>query len=189
MLKLTAMTNDEIIARLRDLVQQDCKVTAQLLRCLAEVDRRQLHLPAGFSSLHVYCIERLGMSENQAYLRINVARLGRKYPMVFDLVATGALHLAGAKLLGSKLTADNHEELLQAAAHKSKRQIEQLIAARFPRPPVPPSIQRMVSSAQGALPLSTGDAPAEPAREAAGLGEAVVGGDLQGHLHRQRVLP
>jgi hypothetical protein len=41
------------------------------------------------------------------------------------------------------LTPDNHEELLSEAAGRSKREVEELLARRFPRPDAPASIRRL----------------------------------------------
>ncbi len=46
-------------------------------------------------------------------------------------------------MLGAKLTEDNHRELLAMAAGKSKRDIEQLVASRFPRADVPARIRKL----------------------------------------------
>ncbi|MFH0899433.1 MAG: hypothetical protein V2A73_02265, partial [Pseudomonadota bacterium] len=46
------------------------------------------------SSIFAYCTERLHMSEGVAYHRIMAARAARRFPVIFELVAEGALHLA-----------------------------------------------------------------------------------------------
>jgi 5-methylcytosine-specific restriction endonuclease McrA len=47
------------------------------------------------------------------------------------------------KLLAPHLTAGNVGELLTAARHKSKREVEHMVAALRPLPPVPPSIRKL----------------------------------------------
>jgi hypothetical protein len=51
------------------------------------------------------------------------------------------LHLSGARLLAPKHDEKNAGELLAAAAHRSKSEIELLIARRFPRADVPTLLQ------------------------------------------------
>jgi hypothetical protein len=58
-------------------------------------------------------------------------------------------------LAGPELTADNHDELLDALRFKSKREIECLLAARSPKPDVNNEIRK--------LPQRTSETPATPA--------------------------
>ncbi|MCB9735888.1 MAG: HNH endonuclease [Deltaproteobacteria bacterium] len=75
-------------------------------------------------------------------------------------------------LLAAKLNDDNARELIDAACGKSKRDVEALLAARFPRPDVAPSIRRLpapsrrVEAATPSLPMSSTPSvvPAVPAR-------------------------
>jgi hypothetical protein len=67
--------------------------------------------------------------------------------------------LTGLFLLSSYLTEDNASVLLGEARGKSRRQLEELIAARFPRPDVAPSV---------ALLAVPGDATCSGAGPAAG---------------------
>lgn len=79
--------------------------------------------------------------------------------MVLDQLARGEIHLTGLVLLRDHLTESNHVELLAAARHKSKREIQELIAARFPRPDVPARIRRLPTrkvSLPGAAPGAHG---------------------------------
>ena len=52
--------------------------TAEHLADIAEVDERRLYVPAGYSSMHAYCVGELHLTEDAAYKRIQVARAGRK---------------------------------------------------------------------------------------------------------------
>jgi hypothetical protein len=90
-----------------------------------------------------YCTDVLHLSEAEAYLRIGVARAARRYPMLLGMLADGRLHLSGIARLVPHLTEANHKDLLQSAAYKSKRQIDELIAEIAPKPDVPPSIRKL----------------------------------------------
>jgi hypothetical protein len=59
---------------------------------------------------------------------------------VFDALDEGRVHLTGLGILAPHLAPDTAEELLTAAAGKSKFEIEQLLAERSPRLPVPASV-------------------------------------------------
>src|SRR5690349_24034993 len=52
------------------LVAQDRATTASLLAHIAEVDARKLYLPAGYPSMHAYCVDELMLSEDAAFIRI-----------------------------------------------------------------------------------------------------------------------
>ena len=52
------------------------------------------------------------MSEAEAYLRIQAAKVGRRFPLVLERLGAGAVHLTAIKLLAPHLTEDNHAQLL-----------------------------------------------------------------------------
>jgi hypothetical protein len=128
------VTDPDLIARLRRLVRADRTLSARLLVHLAEVDARGLYREYACASMFTYCVEELHMSEAEAYLRIQAARLGRQFPLIVQLFANGSLHLTAIKLLGPHLTPENHVQLLERASGKNKREIELLVATLAPRP-------------------------------------------------------
>jgi 5-methylcytosine-specific restriction endonuclease McrA len=112
---------------------------------LAEIEERRLHLQAGFSSMFEFCTKDLGLGDGEAFRRILAARLGRRFPAIYSLLMSGAVHLSALEMLRERLTEENHEELLCAVSGKSKREVEALLAARFPRPDVPSRIRKLPS--------------------------------------------
>jgi hypothetical protein len=135
------LSDDDLVAQLKSLARREQEATACLIAHLAELDARRLYLAAGFSSLFTYCCDVLHLSEPAAYNRIEGARSVRRFPVILRMLGEGSLSLATVRLLASQLTADNHEEILAAASHKSKRQVEELLVRYFPRPDVPSSIR------------------------------------------------
>jgi 5-methylcytosine-specific restriction endonuclease McrA len=135
-------SDDELLLAVRQLVGSQNELTAKLLAHLVEIEGRRLHLLAGFSSMFEFCTSGLGLSEGEAFRRILAARIARRFPVVYSLVASGAVHLSALELLRDYLTEENHAELLRSASRKSKREVETLLAARFPRPDVPSRITR-----------------------------------------------
>jgi hypothetical protein len=91
-----------------------------------------------------YCVGELGLSEDAAKKRIQVARIARDCPAVFEVLASGRVHLTGLGILAPHLEPSTAEELLGAATGMSKSDIEQLLAERFPRLPIPASVQPVV---------------------------------------------
>jgi hypothetical protein len=136
---------------------------AQLLAYLGEIDARRLYLPRGHASTYRYCVDEFHMSEGTAFKRIRAARLVRRFPIIYDAVAEGRIHLAALILLSKHLTSHNILELLAAAAHRSKRQVEQLLAERFPQRDVP-TVMRAIPASVASLQLSpvTAEPPHAP---------------------------
>ncbi|MEK7331437.1 MAG: hypothetical protein AAB113_11620, partial [Candidatus Eisenbacteria bacterium] len=87
-------------------------------------------------SMYLYCVRELGMSEDTAFKRIRAARTARQFPAIFPALADGRLHLSAVVLLAPHLSPDIADELLAAAEHKTKAEIELLLAERFPQPDV-----------------------------------------------------
>ena len=130
---LSRLTDHELLHALDSAVAQDCGSTAWLLAHIAEFDLRRLYLPQGYPSMYAYCVQKLHMSEDVACKRIRAARAALEFPAIFELVADGRLHLAGVVLLAPYLTKENAADMLGAAAQRTKAEIEELIARRFPR--------------------------------------------------------
>src|SRR5213075_1176623 len=60
----------------------------------------------------------------------------------------GRLHMTGALLLAPHLTAGNVAALLEAATHKTKEEIERLLAHCFPRPDLAEFVRPFACSPQ-----------------------------------------
>jgi hypothetical protein len=140
---LSHLSDPVLLRALATLVAQDRATTAALLAHLAEVDARRLYLPAAYPSLFAYCVGELRMSEDTAYKRIRAARTARQFPAIFGAMAEGRLHLAGIVLLAPYLTPENANGLLAAATHRTKAEIERLLAERFPRPDLPEQVRQL----------------------------------------------
>ena len=138
-----SLSDGDLIIELRRLANCEREATVRLIEVLGEVDARRLFLAEGCSSLFTYCTHVLHMSEHAAYGRIEAARAARRWPVLLDMLADGSLHLTAVTLLSRHLTAENHRELFTAARHKSKREIEEIIAALRPQPEVPPTVRKM----------------------------------------------
>src|SRR6187551_667696 len=146
--RLVELGNSELLAGLSELARQSNVLTAQLLAHLVELEERLLHLELGFSSLFAYCVEALGMSEGSAGRRVTAVRVCRRFPEAFERLARGQLHLCALCALAPHLNPENAAELFEACRGKTRRQIDELLAARFPRPDVREQIRRLPVRAQ-----------------------------------------
>jgi hypothetical protein len=144
---LSLLSDAALISEVGRLARAEHDATVALVEHLAELGARRLYLAAGFSSLFTYCREVLALSEGEAYNRVVASRAVRRFPMVLDRLADGAVNLTTIRLLHKHLTPTNHRELLDASAGKSKREVERLVAARFPQPAVPFSVRKVSAAA------------------------------------------
>src|SRR6266487_4378122 len=83
--------------------------------------------------MFAYCVHELRLSEDAAYKRIQAARVARRFPVLFEALAEGRLHLGAVGLLAPYLTPENATDLMALATQRTKAEIEALIAERFPR--------------------------------------------------------
>jgi len=163
-ISLAALSNHELLAQTARLVSAERHAAVELIALLAEVDSRELYLGEGFPSLFAYCTQALHLSESAAYDRITAARASREFPIVLERLVSGAITLTTVRLLKPHLTAGNCERCLDAASHKTKREVELLVATLAPQPDVAPSVRRLPTArsmeATKAEPFF--GAPAEP---------------------------
>lgn len=140
---LRHLTDAELVARAKGLAARERGATALLVAHLAELDTRDVHLRAGFSSLFAYCRAELALSEAEAYSRIEVARAARRYPLILEMLVTGALNLTSVRLLAPYLTPENHRQVLESARGKGKSDVEEIVVRLAPRPDVVASLRRL----------------------------------------------
>jgi 5-methylcytosine-specific restriction endonuclease McrA len=149
---LKHLASHVLLQNLRALVAREREVTAEVLAHIAEVDARKLYLAEGYPSMFAYCVGELGFSEDATYKRTQAARAAQEHPAILDALAEGRLHLSAVCLLAPHLTPENAEKLLADATHKTKAQIERLLAERFPKPDVPARIEALLPVASAVSP-------------------------------------
>jgi hypothetical protein len=88
-LEFEGLTNDQLLDEVRRLALRERVATADLRRCLIEVDTRRLYLREGCASLFTYCTQVLHLAEGAAYNRIEAARAARRFPLVLERIADG----------------------------------------------------------------------------------------------------
>jgi hypothetical protein len=140
---LVDLSDQALLAEVKGLAHQECRATARLIAALTELDTRRLYLGEGYSSLFTYCTQVLHLSEHAAYGRIEAARAARRFPVILDLLSDGSVTLTTVGLLAPHLTPDNYRDALATARHKSKRDVEHLVAGLAPRPAVAASVRKL----------------------------------------------
>lgn len=111
----TMVSDQELEAGLVRLVKAERENLADVLEHLSEFDTRDIALRKAFPSLFAYCTRFLGYSEGAAGKRIYAARAARKYPLIYEMLRSGAIHLVTVVMLHRYLEPDNHRELLTKA--------------------------------------------------------------------------
>ena len=156
---LAELSSDALTARIAELLGAERICVVELLRHLAELDRRQTHLELGYPSLFAYCTDALRLSKASAWRRTTAARLLTRFPAAADYLADGRLCLSTFVLLREVPEPDNHLDLLERASLRSEEEVQQLVATIRPRPEVKTSIRRLPSSPSASsgpeLPLNT----------------------------------
>ena len=151
---LSVLSDDELLRRLSELLQQSRYVESDLVAHIGEVDARKLYAEKASSSMFIYCTEVLHLSEHEAYLRITVARASRRHPVLLEMLSDGRLHLSGIAKLAPVLTEENRKTLLPRAVRKSKKKIEELVAELSPKPDVQASMRKLPARRKNKQPAS-----------------------------------
>src|SRR5882724_6252992 len=154
---LGRVSEQQLRTQLATLLANGCRTEARIIAHMAEVEERKIHAKDGSLSLFDYCVRQLGLSESEAFHRLTAARIARRFPVVFAMIERREIHLTAVCLLRDYLTPENHLELLAEASRKTKLQVQELLARRFPRPDVRSYVRK--------LPDPVGQR-AEPARAA-----------------------
>src|SRR5712691_2503359 len=153
------LSDPELLARIAALAGKERDASVELVAHLAELDTRpSLYAALGHGSLFTYCTAVLKLSEDAACNRIYAERACRRFPVILDALASGALSLTSVRMLSPHLTAENHEAVLARASGRSRSEIEALVAELAPRPDVPSSVRKL----PGVTPAAPLSAPAPP---------------------------
>jgi hypothetical protein len=72
------LADEELTRSLHSEVASEKTGTCRVLIRMAEFDSRRLYVPAGYPSMHAYCVGVFKFSDDEAYKRIQVARPGAR---------------------------------------------------------------------------------------------------------------
>jgi len=200
---LTHLSDSTLRNDLHAAVARERAATVEVLAHIAEFDARKLYLPAGYPSMYAYCLGELRLSEQAAFKRILVARAARKFASIFPALVAGRVHMSALVMLAPHLTPETADELVAAATHRTKVEIETLLAQRFPRPDLPTHLRPVVPVSASIPELSPGIVPpavdtaepgsSEPLPEARvaelSPGIAAASGEADGPAWREASIP
>lgn len=165
--------------RLSELLGSEHRVLARLIEHLIEVEERRLDRRRAYTSMFDFCVRRLGLSEGEAYRRITAARLVRRFPHILEKIERRQIHLSALVLLRDHLTDENHEELVALACGRRKRDLQHLLACRFPQPDAPGRIRKLPGTGPEASSgtMAGAESHAEAFSECGDAGSAVSSAD------------
>ena len=143
MMRFADLSNQELLIEVSRLATCERQATAALIRCLIEVDVRRLYLSEGYSSLFTFCTQALHLSEHAALGRIEVARAARRLPELIAHLEDGSITVTNARMLAPHMNEANCQDLLTAARHRSKREVEEVVARLRPKPDVRSAVRRL----------------------------------------------
>ena len=175
---LQRLDDHNLLRSLKRYIATSNRLNALVLAHLAEVDARGAYRQWACDTLAAYCVYELRLSEDEAQRRCRAARVARQFPVLFEMLADGSIHLTGIVLLAPYLTPENHREVLARARYRRKREIELLIAELAPARDVPALIQPLAAGAGARVPRSDWAALAE---SHAGWVRQLVPGDGPAH--------
>jgi hypothetical protein len=90
------LSNEQLLLKTKSLVQEERRITLELIECLEIISSRMLYAELGYGSLFEFCNRHLGLSEGSAHRRISAMRLARDVPQAKEKLKSGELSLTNA---------------------------------------------------------------------------------------------
>ncbi len=135
-----SLSDHALMARLSAFCLEGRRNLGRILVDLAEVEARNAHVDASFTSMFDYCVNGLRMSHGEAARRLCAARVARRFPWVIDGIESGQIHLSALRVVATQKDAPHFEAMLREVHGKSKSQAFELCAKYQPKPDVPFSL-------------------------------------------------
>lgn len=129
------LSDSQLDSTTKNFVRQERELTANVLHCLREVERRRLFASLGFTSLFDYAVRALNYSEDEAYRRISAMRVLKEIPEIEEKLESGTLSLThinmAQKLFRQEETLTTQEkiEVFERLENTTKREAEKVIVS------------------------------------------------------------
>jgi len=122
------ISDRELIAKLKNLVVEERKITTEILRFLKEVEARRLYATWGYPSLFEFCTKELGYSASASQRRIESMRLLKsmsetEVKSVEEKLNAGHLNLTQLSMLQTFV---RHQEKVESKKIRPEKKIEWL---------------------------------------------------------------
>ena len=106
-MQLNHLTDQVLLADLKDLAARERLLTTKVLHYLREADRRRLYSELRYASLFDFSVKELGYSESAAFRRIKAARMLDQVPELEKHIENGSLNLSQV-VTASRFFVDNN---------------------------------------------------------------------------------
>ena len=155
--EIRKLRDTELLASTKSLVEREREITTQVLRHLAEIERRKLFADLRYGSLFDYAVRELKYSEAAAARRIQAMRLLREIPELESKIESGVLSLSNIAQAQSyfrdmkkaeperALRVEDKLEVLAKLEDKSAREGERILLSMTPPSVLPRERERIVS--------------------------------------------
>jgi len=138
---LSGLSDNKLLAWIKKIGITERETLISALRCLNEIERRELYLSQGHNSLYDYCVRSLRYSESSALRRIRTARCLRDYPKLRGMLLSGEVNVSSISKISVVLNPGNSEKLFSEIAGRSAREVDAIVAKYRPRSRVPDRVR------------------------------------------------
>ncbi|MBI2606081.1 MAG: HNH endonuclease [Deltaproteobacteria bacterium] len=125
--------SDRIHKRACEAASRHRKIEAEFIEILQQVEQHRVFLVRGHSSLFLYVVKELRLSESVAFNLISVARKAREVPELKTGIQNGTITLSNARKIVPVLNRENKAEWLAKASTLSQRQLEKAVVRIRPQ--------------------------------------------------------
>jgi HNH endonuclease len=167
--ELRSLSNFDLLRSTKQVVARERGITIEVLDHFNEVERRELYLPLGHSSMFAYSTDELGYSASAAKRRISTARCIAQFPEALPMLRVNEVNLSTITQVFRIMKPHNGHAILDRIRGKSQREVEAIVAEFEPlealpkdrartvvvRVPVKPAEPAAASSMNSGLPLSS----------------------------------
>ncbi|MCB0349627.1 MAG: HNH endonuclease [Bdellovibrionales bacterium] len=152
---LRQVSDEDILINTEKIIQEERRLTAELLQHLREIDRRMIYAKMGYPSLYDFLVRRFSYSSGAAYRRIATMRLIRDVPEVELKVSSGSISLSSAAKVQTffrdiksensiQLSNTEKREIISQVENKSVREVDKILLHLSPNS-VPKDRQRQIT--------------------------------------------
>jgi len=127
MLPVLSLSNAELVESFNRLHHRETTLMVLLLEHLAEIEKRELHLADGYSSMFEYLQKKYHYSASATWRRLTSARALSKFPQLRNLLETGELNLSTLSRVAQSLTTENAAEVIEMVRGKSEKEVEKIL--------------------------------------------------------------
>jgi HNH endonuclease len=132
-MKLTHLSDKNLILEIDRLVAQERQILSKVLWHLREIDQRKLYSEMRCGSLFEYCVKILKYSEGQASRRVTASRLLKEMPQIMPHIEDGSLNLMQLNQAKHFFADENitdtkiKEEVIEKIKGKSTKKSEEIL--------------------------------------------------------------